>query len=183
MAPPLDANDADYIKGHIGGPGRNRTGIQGFAVLCITTLPPDPTVSRSGAISDAAAAGSSAVPLDTIALYKRPRVHRTGSAMQSLSLDYAAARDHMVDGQLRPNKVTDPRIVRAMGTLPRERFVPPHLATLAYTDEDLPLPGGRSFMEPVVLARLIQLARVRSLERALVVGAGAGYGAAVLAAC
>ncbi len=107
--------------------------------------------------------------------------------MQSLSLnhvaDYAAARDYMVDGQLRPNKVTDPRIVRAMRTLPRERFVPPHLASLAYIDEDLPLPDGRSFMEPLVLARLIQLARVRSGERALVVGAGAGYGAAVLAAC
>src|SRR4051794_24236294 len=97
--------------------------------------------------------------------------------------DYAAARDFMVDGQVRPNKVVDPRIIRAMRTLPRERFVPAQLRNLAYTDEDLPLPGGRSFIEPLVLARLIQLARVRSGERALVVGAGAGYGAAVLAAC
>jgi len=99
------------------------------------------------------------------------------------TLDFAAARDHMVDGQIRPNKVTDPRIIRALRTLPRERFLPAGLRSLAYIDEDLPLPGGRTFVEPLVIARLIQLARVRSGERALVVGAGAGYGAAVLAAC
>lgn len=99
------------------------------------------------------------------------------------TLDFAAARDHMVDSQLRPNRVVDPRIISAMRTLPRERFVPPALASTAYIDEDLPLPGGRSLMEPLVLARLVQLARVRSGELVLVVGAGSGYGAAVLACC
>lgn len=97
--------------------------------------------------------------------------------------DYAAARDHMVDGQVRPNKVIDPRVIRAMRTLPRERFVPPHLASLAYADEDVPLGRGRALMEPMVIARLVQLARVREGERVLVVGAGPGYGAALLAAC
>lgn len=97
--------------------------------------------------------------------------------------DYAAARDHMVDGQIRPNKVIDPRIIRAMRALPRERFVPPHLASLAYADEDVPLARGRALMEPMVIARLAQLARVREGERVLVVGAGPGYGAALLAAC
>ena len=97
--------------------------------------------------------------------------------------DYGAARDHMVDGQIRPNKVIDPRIIRAMRALPRERFVPPHLASLAYADEDVPLPRGRALMEPMVIARLAQLARVRDGERVLVVGAGPGYGAALLAAC
>jgi protein-L-isoaspartate(D-aspartate) O-methyltransferase len=96
---------------------------------------------------------------------------------------YAAARDNMVDGQVRPNKVTDPRIIRAMRTLPRERFVPSHLAARAYADEDVPLPGGRCLMEPMVIARLVQLLRVRDGEKGLVVAAGAGYGAAVLAAC
>src|ERR671938_303584 len=93
--------------------------------------------------------------------------------------DYASARDHMVDCQLRPNKVVDPRIVRAMRALPRERFLPPALAPLAYIDEDLPLPGGRAFMDPLIVARLIQLAAVRPNERVLVIGAGAGDGAAV----
>jgi len=97
--------------------------------------------------------------------------------------DYAQARDHMVDGQVRPNKVIDPRVIRAMRSLPRERFLPPHLVSLAYADEDVPLPRGRAMMEPMVIARLTQLARVRDGERVLVVGAGAGYGAALLAAC
>ena len=98
-------------------------------------------------------------------------------------IDYAAARDRMVDGQVRPNKVIDPRIIQAMRSLPRERFVPPRLASRAYVDEDVPLPNGRALMEPMVIARLVQLLRVQQGERGLVVGAGAGYGAALLAAC
>jgi len=97
--------------------------------------------------------------------------------------DYASARDHMVDGQVRPNKVIDPRVIRAMRAIPREQFVPSHLASLAYADEDVPLGRGRALMEPMVIARLVQLARVRDGERVLVVGAGPGYGAALLAAC
>jgi len=97
--------------------------------------------------------------------------------------DYAAARDHMVDGQVRPNKVIDPRVIRAMRSIPRERFVPPHLANLAYVDEDVALGRGRALMEPMVIARLVQLARVRDDDRVLVVGAGSGYGTALLAAC
>ena len=101
----------------------------------------------------------------------------------SAPTDYARARDNMVDGQVRPNKVVDPRIIQAMRRLPREQFVPPALASLAYADEDVPLPNGRALMEPMVIARLVQLLRVRSGERALVVASGAGYGAALLAAC
>ena len=97
--------------------------------------------------------------------------------------DYAAARDHMVDGQVRPNKVIDPRIIRAMRQLPRERFLPPALASRAYADEDVPLPGGRALVEPMVIARLVQLLRVVSGEAVLVLAAGPGYGAAILAAC
>ena len=96
---------------------------------------------------------------------------------------YADARNRMVDSQLRPNKVTDPRITGAMRRLPRERFLPPNLRHLAYVDEDVPLGNGRVLMEPMVLARLIQLAAPMAGERALVVAAGVGYGAAVLSAC
>jgi len=106
-----------------------------------------------------------------------------GRAMDLPILDYASARDHMVDCQVRPDKVVDPRLIRAMRTIPRERFVPAALAGLAYIDEDVRLPRGRVLMEPRVLARLVQAARVRAGERVLVVGAGSGYGAAVLAAC
>ncbi|HZF75742.1 MAG TPA: protein-L-isoaspartate O-methyltransferase [Acetobacteraceae bacterium] len=96
-------------------------------------------------------------------------------------MDYAEVRRKMVDGQLRPSRVTDPRILSAMGELPRERFMPPALAARAYTDEDVALPDGRAVMEPLVIARLIQMLALREDERLLLIGAGTGYGAAVAA--
>jgi len=98
-------------------------------------------------------------------------------------MDFAVARQKMVDGQIRPNKVTDPRIIAAMREIPRERFLPDRLAALAYADEDVPLPGGRFLMEPMVLARLVQLLVLAEGSKVLVVGAGAGYGAALCARC
>jgi len=97
-------------------------------------------------------------------------------------LDTAAARLHMVDGQLRTNGITDPNLVQAFLTVPRERFVPDALRDSAYVDEDIPLGGGRFLIEPLVLARLILLAEIRAADRVLFVGAGTGYGAAILAA-
>lgn len=98
-------------------------------------------------------------------------------------MDYADARKRMVDGQLRPNRVTDPGVLDAMRDLPREDFLPPASRARAYADEDVPLPGGRSMLEPMVIGRLAQLAAVRPGDRALVVCAGTGYGAAVLGRC
>jgi protein-L-isoaspartate(D-aspartate) O-methyltransferase len=98
-------------------------------------------------------------------------------------MDYADARKRMVDGQLRPNRVTDPRVLDAMRDLPREEFLPAAARARAYSDEDVPLPGGRTMVAPMVIARLAQLAAVRPGDRALVVCAGTGYGAAVLARC
>jgi protein-L-isoaspartate(D-aspartate) O-methyltransferase len=97
-------------------------------------------------------------------------------------MDFAESRRFMVDCQLRPNRVEDPRIVSAMRMLPRERFAPPALAARAYADADLPLPGGRAMLKPMVIARLVQLAALRRGERALVLAAGPGFGAALLAA-
>jgi protein-L-isoaspartate(D-aspartate) O-methyltransferase len=89
----------------------------------------------------------------------------------------------MVDGQLRPNKVTDHRILDAMRTLPREIFVPPRQAPLAYIDDSVKLGDDRVLTKPLVLARLIQLARPQAGETALIVGSATGYAAAVLAHC
>jgi protein-L-isoaspartate(D-aspartate) O-methyltransferase len=97
-------------------------------------------------------------------------------------MDFAEARRFMVEGQLRPNRVEDPRIVAAMRDLPRERFAPPAVAARAYADADLPLPGGRAMLKPMVLARLVQLAALKRGERALVLAAGTGFGAALMAA-
>lgn len=103
--------------------------------------------------------------------------------MALADLAFAEARDHMVNSQVRPNKVNDPRIIEAMRRLPRERFLPPALAALVYADDDVKLGGGRALMQPMVIARLVQLTAVVAGERALVVAAGCGYGAALLAAC
>lgn len=95
--------------------------------------------------------------------------------------DYAAARLNMVESQVRPNRVTDLRLISAMMELPRERFVPEAQRGVAYVDEDLPLGGGRFLMEPMVLARLAQVTRVQPGDIVLEVGAATGYDAAVLA--
>lgn len=93
---------------------------------------------------------------------------------------FTAARRHMVDSQLRPNKVNDPRIVDAMLAVPREAFVPAAYRGVAYMDEDVPLAPGRSLLEPLVLARLLQTAEPTADDVALDVGGGTGYSAAVL---
>ncbi len=95
--------------------------------------------------------------------------------------DFAAARQHMVDGQVRTADVTDLRIISAMREIPRERFVPPESVALAYLDLDLPVGGGRCLLKPMVLAKLIQAADIGPTEHVLDVACATGYGAAVLA--
>jgi protein-L-isoaspartate(D-aspartate) O-methyltransferase len=94
---------------------------------------------------------------------------------------YETARTRMVESQLRPNKVTDKRLLDAFFTIHRELFVPEHLRVVAYVDEDLPLGNGRYLMEPMVAARLLQAAAVERTDTALIVGAGTGYEAALVA--
>ena len=89
------------------------------------------------------------------------------------------ARTHMIESQLRPNKVTDQRLLGAYASIRRELFLPEHLRQVAYIDEDLPLGGGRYLMEPMVAARLLQAAAVERTDMMLVVGAGTGYEAAL----
>ena len=96
-------------------------------------------------------------------------------------IDFAATRLTMVESQLRTNKVTDQAVLDAFLAVPRERFVPPALASTAYVDDDLPLGGGRFLMQPIVLARLIQLARIGPDDAVLVICAGSGYGTAIAA--
>jgi len=96
--------------------------------------------------------------------------------------DFAAARRHMVDGQVRTADVTDLRILSAMSEIPREQFVPPDSAALAYLDQDLPVgEGSRWLLKPMVFARLIHAADIAGTDCVLDVGCVTGYGAAVLA--
>jgi protein-L-isoaspartate(D-aspartate) O-methyltransferase len=96
-------------------------------------------------------------------------------------MDYARARLNMVENQLRPNRIDDPRLVSAMLEVPRERFVPKALAGVAHTDEDLRLPNGQYLIEPLALARLVQGAQVAPQDVVLVLGCATGYASAVLA--
>jgi protein-L-isoaspartate(D-aspartate) O-methyltransferase len=95
--------------------------------------------------------------------------------------DFRVARLAMVESQLRTNKVTHPGVLAAFIELPRERFVPAGLHDSAYVDEDIALKPGRFLMEPMVLARLLQLAAVGPKDRAMVLGAASGYAAACVA--
>lgn len=96
-------------------------------------------------------------------------------------MDFAAARRHMVDSQLRTNTVMDPALLDAFLNVPRERFAPPTLQDTAYVDDDLPLGRGRAMLEPMVLARLLQGAEIGADDSVLDIGCGSGYGAAIMA--
>lgn len=96
-------------------------------------------------------------------------------------IDYATARLNMVESQLRTNKVTSEAVLEAFLAVPRERFVPAPLSAAAYIDDDVPLGRGRYLIKPMVMARLIELANIQARDAVLVIGAGSGYGAAVLA--
>ena len=90
-------------------------------------------------------------------------------------------RRAMVASQLRTTGTNDPRVLAAMGEVPRERFVPAERLSLAYADALVPLKPGRDINSPMALGRLLTEAAPRSGERALAVGVATGYAAAVLA--
>tara|TARA_B100001093_G_C26701406_1_gene959267 strand:+ start:438 stop:1103 length:666 start_codon:yes stop_codon:yes gene_type:complete len=96
-------------------------------------------------------------------------------------MNLSAVRRMMVDCQIRPTKVTDERVLEAFATVPRELFVSKSQRSIAYADEDLPLPGGRWLLEPMVLARLVQALDVGMSDHVLIVGGATGYGTAILA--
>jgi protein-L-isoaspartate(D-aspartate) O-methyltransferase len=101
-------------------------------------------------------------------------------------VDFARQRQNMVDGQVRVNDVTDPRILAAMLEIPRELFVPKNRVALSYIDEDIQIreahgaAPARFLTEPMVLAKLVQALEVTEEERALVIGCATGYSAALL---
>jgi len=90
------------------------------------------------------------------------------------------ARRNMVDSQVRPNQVNDARVIAAMRHIPREFFVPPSVN--AYADTDIDLGDGRFMLAPMTIARLTQLVLAGNPQHILVIAAGSGYGAAILAA-
>jgi protein-L-isoaspartate(D-aspartate) O-methyltransferase len=96
--------------------------------------------------------------------------------------DFVAARAAMVESQLRPQGVTDPAVLAAMGALPREKFLPEHSRPLAYVDRAVAIGEGRFLSAPAVLGQLLTHMAPETGQSALVVGAGTGYSTAVLTA-
>ena len=101
-------------------------------------------------------------------------------------MDFELARERMVESQLRPNAVTDTRLLLAMLQVEREKFVPASLRPIAYLDEDLVVSEATSeaparfMVEPMVFARLIQLAEITADDLVLDIGAATGYSSAVI---
>src|SRR4051812_42492097 len=92
-----------------------------------------------------------------------------------------AARLHMIDSQIRPNDVTDPRLLAALGAVARENFVPRNARAIAYADVPVEVAQGRFLLEPRCFAKLLQLAAIDTEDRILDVGCATGYSSAVLA--
>ncbi len=87
----------------------------------------------------------------------------------------------MVEGQIRPNHVTDPALIVALESVPRELFVPKGAEGFAYVDEEIRLGNGRSLLEPMLLARLLQVAGITPQDAVLDIACATGYSTAVLA--
>ena len=96
------------------------------------------------------------------------------------TMDYAALRMKMVDGQIRTTDVTSHPVLNAFLAVRREDFVPDGRKAVAYIDNDIEIAPGRYLMAPSPLAKMLQLAEIRPTDHVLDLGAGTGYTAALL---
>jgi protein-L-isoaspartate(D-aspartate) O-methyltransferase len=93
---------------------------------------------------------------------------------------YDEPRRRMVEEQLRARDIEDPRVLAAMGRVPRHLFVPAALRFRAYADHPLPIGNGQTISQPYIVALMTQLAEVEPDDVVLEIGTGSGYQAAVL---
>jgi protein-L-isoaspartate(D-aspartate) O-methyltransferase len=95
---------------------------------------------------------------------------------------FEAQRRYMVERQLKSRGIRDPRVLEAMGRIPRELFVPEKYRHNAYCDEPIPIGCGQTISQPYITALMVQVLELQGSEKVLEVGAGSGYHAAVLGA-
>lgn len=96
-----------------------------------------------------------------------------------MQIDFGAARLAMVES-LR-SEISDERVLWAMGRVPREEFVPPELRRLAYDDRPIPIGYGQTISQPLMVATMTELLRLKGEEKLLEIGTGSGYQAAIVA--
>jgi protein-L-isoaspartate(D-aspartate) O-methyltransferase len=94
---------------------------------------------------------------------------------------FQGERQRMVDDQLRRRDISDRRVLEAMRSVPRHRFVPQDLDHLAYADAPLPIGHRQTISQPYIVALMSQMLLLRGPEKVLDVGTGSGYQAAILA--
>jgi protein-L-isoaspartate(D-aspartate) O-methyltransferase len=94
---------------------------------------------------------------------------------------FATSSGAMVERQLRPRGIDDPRTLRAMEKVPREKFVAKELRASAYEDHPLPIGYGQTISQPFIVAFMTQELKPKPTDRVLEIGTGSGYQAAVLA--
>lgn len=94
---------------------------------------------------------------------------------------FAAARETMVTTQIQARGVTDEATLAAMRNTPRHKFVPPAQRSQAYDDRPIPIGHGQTISQPFIVAYMTQLLKLKEGQKALEIGTGSGYQAAVLA--
>jgi protein-L-isoaspartate(D-aspartate) O-methyltransferase len=97
-----------------------------------------------------------------------------------MSAGFAQQRRAMVDGQLAARGIHDPDVLRAMGEVPREAFVPPDKRRVAYADSPLPIGKGQTISQPYIVALMTEMLELSRDDRVLEIGTGSGYAAAIL---
>jgi protein-L-isoaspartate(D-aspartate) O-methyltransferase len=100
--------------------------------------------------------------------------------MAETMTDYSAEREAMVERQLRRRGIHEQAILDAFLAVPREAFISPDYAHLAYGDHPLPIEAGQTISQPYIVALTIQAAGIKPGDKVLEVGAGSGYAAAVI---
>jgi protein-L-isoaspartate(D-aspartate) O-methyltransferase len=95
-------------------------------------------------------------------------------------MDFAAEREEMVRHQIAARGIRDAALLQALREVPREAFVPDHLAAMAYDDSPLPIEAGQTISQPYIVALMIEAAGVSPGGKVLEIGAGSGYAAAVM---
>lgn len=95
--------------------------------------------------------------------------------------EYERRRQTMVANQIVARGIRDPKVIAALSSVPRHRFVPPELRAAAYADGPLPIGAGQTISQPYIVALMTESLALDGGERVLEIGTGSGYQAAVLA--
>jgi protein-L-isoaspartate(D-aspartate) O-methyltransferase len=102
------------------------------------------------------------------------------TAVEPPQIDFRLAGRQMVDDQIRARGIQNPRVLEAMGTVPRHEFVPEEYRSRAYGDFPLPTSSGQTISQPYIVALMTELIDPKPEHRVLEVGTGSGYQAAIL---